>query len=506
MLRRSSSSAAIHLRRLSSSSSSPKPTPPAPLPSPLADALSQLLITHHNPFHPSESALQLLGISLCPSLLFQTLLRLRNHSKPALSLFLFARSHLNLPLSSHSYDLIIDSLGRARQFDAAWRVLVEMGGDGVAPTSTTFAVMVRRHVAAGLTRQAVRAFDDMEAFVGREPNSDEFCMLLDTLCKYKYPKIAMEIFNKRKHKYVLDEKMYTILISGWCKMNRADMARKLLEEMISKQIEPNIITYNTLLNGLCRNASLHPTTRLERTVNCAEELLEEMRNRGIQPDVTSYSILLHVFSRAHLPEIVIKKFDEMRELGISPSLVTYTSVIKCLVSCGRLNHAYELLDEMSCNGISPQAATFNCFFKEYFGRKDVESALTLYNKMKNESVFDIHTYNILLRMFINLEKFQLVNEIWTDLRATSFGPDLDTYTLLIHGFCEKRKWRGACEFLMEMIERGFLPQKITFERVYRGLIQADMVQTWRRLKKRVDEEGEKFGKEFEVYDLKTYKR
>lgn len=66
---------------------------------------------------------------------------------------------------------------------------MEMGQDGVGPTSKTFAVLVRRHVAAGLTRQAIRAFDDMEAFIGREPDKEEFCMLLDTLCKYKYPKV-----------------------------------------------------------------------------------------------------------------------------------------------------------------------------------------------------------------------------------------------------------------------------------------------------------------------------
>ena len=40
-----------------------------------------------------------------------------------------------------------------------------------------------------MTRQAVRAFNDMEAFVGREANSAVFATLLDTLCKYKYPKV-----------------------------------------------------------------------------------------------------------------------------------------------------------------------------------------------------------------------------------------------------------------------------------------------------------------------------
>jgi pentatricopeptide repeat protein len=197
--------------------------------------------------------------------------------------------------------------------------------------------------------------------------------------------------------------MYTILMYSWCRTSRPDNARKLLKEMIDQGIEPNIVTYNILFNGLCRHVSLHPETRFDRTIHSAEEVLKEMQRRCIQPEITSYSIVLHVYSRAHKSEWTLCKFRAMREQGISPSIATYTSVVKCLTSCGRLDNAYGLLDEMSNNGIQPAPATINCFFKEYFGRKDVNSALKLYHKMKDPGSFDIHTYHILLRMFIKLE-------------------------------------------------------------------------------------------------------
>jgi len=43
-------------------------------------------------------------------------------------------------------------------------------------------------------------------------------------------------------------------------------------------------------------------------------------------------------------------------------------------------------------------------------------------------------------------------------------------------------------------------------RLYKGLIQADMLRTWRRLKRRVDEEAAKFSDEFKLYHIKPYKR
>ncbi|RWV90891.1 hypothetical protein GW17_00046864 [Ensete ventricosum] len=169
-----------------------KPTPPPIEPSAEADALARLLLQHHNPFHAMESPLQLAGVGLSDSLVLQTLLRLRHASKVALGFFVWARDHAHHQHASDAYGLMVDILGRVRQFDVAWQMIIEMDQRGVGPTPTTFAVLVRRYVAAGMARQAVRTFDDMEAFVGREPNGEEFKMLLDTLCKYGYTKVAAE--------------------------------------------------------------------------------------------------------------------------------------------------------------------------------------------------------------------------------------------------------------------------------------------------------------------------
>jgi pentatricopeptide repeat protein len=319
--------------------------------------------------------------------------------------------------------------------------------------------------------------------------------------------MAVGVFNERKEEFGSDEKVYTILIAGWCKLRRIDMAEKFLVEMIESGIEPNVVTYNVLLNGICRTASLHPEERFERNVRNAEKVFDEMRQRGIEPDVTSFSILLHMYSRAHKAELTLDKMKLMKAKGISPTIETYTSVVKCLCSCGRLEEAEELLETMVESGISPSSATYNCFFKEYKGRKDANGAMNLYRKMKNGLCKpSTQTYNVLLGTFINLGKMETVKEIWDDLKASETGPDLDSYTSLVHGLCSKEKWKEACGYFVEMIERGFLPQKLTFETLYKGLIQSNKMRTWRRLKKKLDEESITFGSEFQRYPFEPYKR
>lgn len=380
------------------------------------------------------------------------------------------------------------------------------------PDFTTFFVLIRRLVSAGLTRSAVRAFYDMGIFIGCEVFDSQFsfcfCYLLDTLCKYGYVKVAVEVFNKEKYRVEADAKLYTVLIYGWCKVGKIDMGKRFLGEMLERGIGPNVVTYNVLLNGICRRASLHPEGRFERVIREAEHVVEEMRGQGLEPDVTSYSILLHVYSRAHKPQLCLDKLAMMKEKGICPSVATYTSVVKCLCSCGRMEDAEELLKEMLDYGVTPTSETYNCFFKEYRGRKDVDGAMKLYRKLEEGSLLspNMHTYNIMLRMLMKLDKMGLLWEVWGDLCSSGIGPDLDAYTILVHGLCEKRKWRQACEFFMEMIEKGFLPQKFTFETLYRGLIQADMLRTWRMLKKKLEEESITFSSEFKEYHFNPYKR
>ncbi|KAL5126587.1 Pentatricopeptide repeat-containing protein, mitochondrial [Glycine soja] len=256
--------------------------------------------------------------------------------------------------------------------------------------------------------------------------------------------------------------------------------------------------------------SLHPEEMFERTIRNAEEVFDQMRESGIEPEVTSFSILLHVNSRAHMPQLVLDQLRLMKEKGICPNVVMYTSVIKCLASCGWLEDAERLLEEMVRDGVSPCAATatYNCFFKKFRGRKDGESALRMFKRMKVDGLCapSSHTYVILIRMFLRFEMIKVVKEIWEDMKETGAGLDLDLYTVLIHGLCERQKWREACHYFVEMIENGFLLLKGTFDTLYRGLIQADMLRTWRRLMKMLDEELITFGSEFQNYQLKPYRR
>lgn len=473
-----------------------------------ADMICRLLVEQHNPFHAMEGALQLNGIRVNPSLVYQVLLRLKNASKVALGFFVWAKEQAGYQHTAGTYNVMIDIMGKVKQFDVVWRLIMELGEKQSQMGVKTFAILIRRYIAAGMTRQAIQAFDDMEGFIEREPNKEDFNMLLDTLCKYGFVRVATELFNKRKAQFQPDTKTYTIVIYGWCKFNKPAIAMNFLNEMIDKGCEPSVVTYNIILNRICRKTKPRIEPRFVRMMKDAEKLLHEMKSRGCVPDVTTYSILMHALGRALKPDRCFELLNEMKENGCDPNVATYTSLINCLCSVGRIEEAHGLLNEMGQNGVTPSDITYNCFFKELGGRDSVDEVLRLYHRMQESPLCKPtnHTYHILIRTFCRLDRMEVVSDLWNDMHQRGSGPDLDSYTLLIHSLCEKAKWKEACIYFTEMIERGFLPQTITFRTLYRGLIQADKLRSWRKLKTRLAEESVKFNEEFQGYDIKPYQR
>ncbi|KAL1218649.1 Pentatricopeptide repeat-containing protein [Cardamine amara subsp. amara] len=72
---------------------------------------------------------------------------------------------------------------------------------------------------------------------------------------------------------------YNSLINGFCMHDRLEEAKQLFEFMVSKDCLPNIVMYNTLINGFCK---------CER-VEDGMELCREMSQKGLVGNTVTYT-------------------------------------------------------------------------------------------------------------------------------------------------------------------------------------------------------------------------
>lgn len=87
-----------------------------------------------------------------------------------------------------------------------------------------------------------------------------------------------------------------------------DEGYKFWEDMIKRGFNPDIITYNTLIHGLCNLG------RMEKAVG----LLHELKNEGLVPDLFTFSTMMDGYCKAKEVHKAKVYLNELASWGLEP--------------------------------------------------------------------------------------------------------------------------------------------------------------------------------------------
>merc|ERR1719486_854347 len=155
-----------------------------------------------------------------------------------------------------------------------------------------------------------------------------------------------------------------------CAMSRAS---QLLEDMKDSHVEPDIITYFTIVKGYC----------LEGDVDRAFHVLEEMQSDDkFEPDEIMYNSILDGCAKQHRVDTSMKLLEEMRAAGIVPSNYTLSILVKLLGHARRLNQALRMVEELSTeHGFRPNVQVYTCLVQACILNRRLEKAMALHDTM-----------------------------------------------------------------------------------------------------------------------------
>ena len=124
---------------------------------------------------------------------------------------------------------------------------------------------------------------------------------------------------------------YSTVINVMCKEGMIDEAKKLLDTMIANDVQPNVITYNSILAAWSRKAKRYSDKDAAME---AERLLNNMERRSLEyspPDVVSFCTVIHALCNANEPqraEAVLFRMEEKERLHVKSSH-TYNALLTC---------------------------------------------------------------------------------------------------------------------------------------------------------------------------------
>ncbi|XP_065850130.1 pentatricopeptide repeat-containing protein At2g17525, mitochondrial-like [Euphorbia lathyris] len=359
----------------------------------------------------------------------------------ALQTFNWASNLPNFTHSQSTYQAIIHKLCTFRRFDIVHQMLDEMPHSiNSSPNEHIFLTIIRGLGRARRIRDAMKILDLISNF-GEKPSLKIFNSILNVLVKEdidlarKFYRIKMMGSGVQGDDYT-----YGILMKGLCLTNRIGDGFKLLQVMKTRDVNPNVVVYNTLLHALCKNGKL----------GRARSLMNEIED----PNDVTFNILMSAYCKEHNLVQALVMLEKCFDSGFVPDVITVTKVVESLCNVGRLSEAVEVFDRVESKGGKVDVVAHNTLLKGFCSLGKVKVGYGLLKEMERKGCLpNVDTYNTLIFGFCNSGMFDSALDMFNDMKTDGITWNFDTYDMLIKGLFSGGRIEDGFKIL-ELMEAG----------------------------------------------------
>ena len=223
----------------------------------------------------------------------------------------------------------------------------------------------------------------------------------------------------------------------------------------------DVVTYNTLISALTR----------ARRGRAALALFNEMKRYGLQPNKITYTTLMRACART---SDVQELLYDMTERGIRPDTVTYNTMIRACCANGLLSQAMDLVNEMERNKCVPDSKTYGLLMNGLLKTGQAKAVLTLYESASA----DPRTTALMDNNYIgttaitaasSLRKHETALHIVGRMQAKGVKPNVRTLTAVM-GACLQS---GRADLAAKVYETMDAPDGIAMRQGIRAMSRLD---------------------------------
>lgn len=293
------------------------------------------------------------------------------------------------------------------------------------------------------------------------PNARMLATILAVLGKANQEALAVEIFTRSESAIGNTVQVYNAMMGVYARNGRFLQVQGLLDLMRTRGCEPDLVSFNTLINARMKSGPMTP--------NLSLQFLNEVRKSGVRPDIITYNTLISACSRESNLEEAMKVYNDMEAHNCQPDLWTYNAMISVYGRCGLASRAEKLFKELESKGFFPDAVTYNSLLYAFAREGNVEKVKEICEEMvSNGFAKDEMTYNTIIHMYGKQEQHDLAFQLYRDMKLSGRIPDEVTYTVLIDSLGKSSKIEEATNIMTEMLDSGVKPTLRTYSALICG--------------------------------------
>ncbi|KAK9192786.1 hypothetical protein WN944_003479 [Citrus x changshan-huyou] len=297
------------------------------------------------------------------------------------------------------------------------------------------------------------------------PNARMLATILAVLGKANQENLAVETFMRAESSVDDTVQVYNAMMGIYARNGRFQKVQELLDLMRKRGCEPDLVSFNTLINARLRSGAMVP--------NLGVDLLNEVRRSGLRPDIITYNTIISACSRESNLEEAMKVYGDLEAHNCQPDLWTYNAMISVYGRCGLFEKAEQLFKELESKGFFPDAVTYNSLLYAFAREGNVEKVKEISeNMVKMGFGKDEMTYNTIIHMYGKQGQHDVALQLYRDMKLSGRNPDVVTYTVLIDSLGKANKISEAANVMSEMLDASVKPTLRTYSALICGYAKA----------------------------------
>ncbi|KAF5182728.1 Pentatricopeptide repeat-containing protein [Thalictrum thalictroides] len=408
--------------------------------------------------------------------------------------FNFVSETANKKLSSKSYNLMLEILGKKDYVEQFWGLFEIMKKKGYRLSKVTYVKILEK-------REIIKGLDELKEMYGSIPDQNSVDWLCSRTCKIlrtnEWGEEAQKRLNDLNCSWTND--LVAMVIEHIKEQPlRALMFFRWIEE--NPSFKHSKLSYNAMLKVLGR----------EDCLGHFWQIVDEMKKTGFLMDMEIFSLVMARFYKRKIVKDAVDLYEFMMGSVTKPSLadsvllmrkivsgkeldmdlfsrclmiftdggnsLTYPIldlVVKSLTSVGRLQECGKILKAMENGGFVPTNEVYNGIIFKLSSVKRSDEAIQIFEKMEASGCNpDVKTWFSLINgQCVARELDQALSSFINMVTKVGVADAGDAFEVLMKAFCRKKRAGDAYKFLSEMVDGTELrPLQTTYNRLIENLL------------------------------------